>query len=119
MMSRIMPAIATLLDTAGFSGTKRDVAKAVFCDPKTAARVLMDLYIHRNVYIVSWVRERGGPLPIYAKRTDGQEDAPKPVAKQQLPFKQRGVEHIYARRRERAQLNKTLSGEPRLGLWGL
>lgn len=119
MTPRIQPAIAKLFDTPNFKGTKREVGEAVHCDPKTAARYLCDMWMHRNIYICGWVREQGAPLPVYAKRTGYQQDAPKPPAKKDIPFLERGVDKIYAQRQARKRLNKVLSGEIRLGVWGL
>lgn len=125
MTPRVLPAIARIIDQPGWYGTKIDVAKAVCCHPKTAARVLSDLWLNNNLYVKAWMRSCGGPLPVFAKRTKGQQDAPRTRAK--TPIEKKRARLADPEKRERINYQqklyrmtkKVLSGEVRIGVWGL
>lgn len=119
MLPRTVPAVARLFNDPLWRGNKHDVVAIVQCDVKTAMRCLTDLWVNNNIYVYSWERRNGGPIPTFALRNNNQRDAPKPTAKDKLPFAQRGVDKIYAQRQERARLKKSLANTPTMGFWGI
>jgi hypothetical protein len=117
MKSAVMPRIAKMIDTPEFEGHKRLVAHKAHCDQKTAGRILCSMWMEGLIYIKGWQREHGSPIPIYRKRTNGEKDAPKPAPLPQHANRD-PVKHAAVQRMDRIK-KKALSGDVRLGVWGL
>jgi hypothetical protein len=125
MTPRITPAIAAIIDQPGWAGTKDDVAQAVCCDQKTAWRVMTDMWLNGILYAKAWKRRKGGPVQVFARRINGEKDAPRPSARTKAEAQRERMRdpdvrerHLGATRIWRSN-KKALSGEIRLGVWGL
>jgi hypothetical protein len=116
---KTMPRIVKLLEL-GMEGHKRFFANKVPCDQRTAQKILGHLWLEEIVYIKSWMREHGAPLPVYAIRDKRQQDAPRPAPFTATEKKaRRDPEKVRGEQRIRRSNQKALSGEVRLGVWGL
>ena len=57
--------------------SKYDLAREVFCDPRTAQRILKMIHAEQKCNIVAWTKAHNQWIPVYG-RTSRQKDMPKP-----------------------------------------
>lgn len=76
MDRQLMQTLVSLLK-AGHLLDKHSAAVALKCDLRTAQRHLTHLHAENHVFVMSWSRQKGGMLPLYAWGFD-QKDAPRP-----------------------------------------
>ena len=118
--SRIRPNLVSVLEQ-GCVLTKRTAATAGHCDERTAQRYLMDMHYHGIARVCGWEREHGSAIPKYIKY-DGKPDAKKPT-KLTTTERRRKDQEVRAKeafnKRAKRSAEKALSGQVRIGFWGL
>jgi hypothetical protein len=72
--------LITLLRDDGAAGSAENLAEMVVMSVKHAALALATLHREKKIYVVRWIRGPQGPAaPVFAWRTDGQYDRPRPA----------------------------------------
>jgi hypothetical protein len=72
--------LIALLRDDGAEGSSEALAAAAVMSSKHAAHMLAALHREKQIYVVRWIRGTHGPAaPVFAWRTDGQFDRPRPM----------------------------------------
>jgi hypothetical protein len=80
MQSRIERATRVLIAEGGRL-SKYDLAQKVFCDQRTAQRILDKLHKANDCSVVDWVKVYKQWIPVYAAKRKSDKPKPKPLTK--------------------------------------
>lgn len=122
--NRVLPAMVRLLEQ-GMKLDKHEASRLVFCDERTAARILCHLHVEGCVRICGWRAYGPGPKTMVVCKYDGKKDVPRPAPVSALEKTRKRRSDPAVREREAAikRLNrayaKQMAAPVRLGIWGL
>lgn len=125
MMQQTKLRAITKLIEQGMHLDKHEAARLVFCDERTAARILCHLHVEGYVRICGWKAYGPGPKTMVVCKYDGKKDTPRPAPKPALEKTRKRRSDPAVREREAAikridrAYAKQMAAPVRLGIWGL
>ena len=115
MIPRVERAILELLEQ-GHAMSKHDAAARVFCDQRTAQKILVKLHSERKIFIVRWEPSYQQLIPVFSKGTNKNKPKPKPISnKVRLRNKRRTDPEFCIREAMRKRQKRFLEKQQKLG----
>ena len=119
---RCLPAILSLLKKESGGVSKYKAARIIYCDQRTAQRILDRLHKAKYIRICDWLISKGAYIPIY-RIADGKADSPQvPVlTANKTTYQRKRRENPEVREKEAAvkRNNRLLDSPKQFGFWGI
>lgn len=117
--SRVMRDIVTLMERDVVIVDKHTAANKVFCDKRTAERVLAHLWLEKLIHIKNWSRTYNNTTPMYKWGAGKDRPRPTPLTPAEKSREYRARPGVKERTAFMKRAKRSVGREIRLGVWGI